>query len=62
MKNYFVNLQTRLKYKILESNTDTVTLVPAFSPRKTEIKLDWKEFYAQYKPLQEPAKENEGWD
>ena len=62
MKEYFVNLETRLKYKILESDASTVILVPAFNSGETEIKLTWNELYSKYKPLKEPAKENQGWD
>jgi len=62
MKEYFVNLETRLKYKIVESDASSIVIEPAFSPKRTEVKLTWNEFYTQFKPLREPAKENEGFD
>ncbi len=62
MKNYFVNLETRLKYKILESDASTVILVPAFVSGETEVKLTWNELYSKYKPLRKSNRENEGWD
>ena len=61
MTEFYVHVQTRMKYRKVSSNATTVTVRPAFSRHAEEKVLSWSDFHDDYKPLQKKARENTGW-
>ena len=59
-QEFFVNLQTMLKYRKVSNNSTHIIIRPAFSTHAEETELSWGDFFEQYKPLREGVKENDG--
>lgn len=59
---FYVDLETRIKVKLVSSNSTHVKIREAFSPMGAEMEITWQKFHAGYKPLREANKNNEGWD
>ena len=62
IQEFYVHVQSRMKYRKVSGNATTVTVRQAFSRHAEEKVLPWEQFHDEYKPLQKKHVENTGWN